>query len=372
MSGDARFIPFIHILRGLAPLIVVWSHLAGGWFMVNSSPLPVWNWYAVLVLNPLRLYQGGGHFGVVLFFLISGYIISHVAMQESRLDFVAKRVFRLMPVLFVAVALAGILAALSGAIGFPKMLYDDAVSVRDYVVSAFFLDYVIDRKPLALPLRWSLGAEIVFYAVVAALIPLIQRRPVASTWTMSAVAAALVVPWQFSGALSYGCYFSIYLPLFIIGRIFYLEHTQQIDGRDTLLMTIANVGLFCLLYSFRWPGQLTEGPAEPIVTYFIAIVLFYAVMRAPIKIVPAPIRFFADISYSLYLVHLPIGSFTIAAAMAIGAPRMAALIAGLAAAVSVATIVSQYVERPCQRLGRQLLGTLPRQADAPSEAVSSA
>jgi exopolysaccharide production protein ExoZ len=176
-----------------------------------------------------------------------------------------------------------------------------------------------------------------------------------ATWMMTAAATALVLPWPFSDALAYACYFSIYLPLFIIGRVFYLEHTKQLDSHTALTMVGANACLLCLLYSFRWPGKLMEAPTEPAVTYFMAIILFYIVMRTPITTMPRPIRFFADISYSLYLVHLPAGSFAMAAVSALRAPRPIILIAGLCAAVGAATATSRFVERPCQALGRRLL-----------------
>ena len=356
MEQKHDFIPFIHVLRGLAPLLVVWSHLAGWWFFVNSSSPLIWTWYQQLIVDPLRLCYGGGHLGVVLFFCISGYIISHVATHERRIEFVVKRIFRLAPVLFVAVALMALLAELSQLLGLPKMLGNEAVHLRDYIVTAFLLNYIIDRKPLTLGgVTWSLGSEVIFYALVTALIPLMRGRPIMATWMMTAAATALVLPWPSSDALAYACYFSIYLPLFIIGRIFYLEHTKQLDSHTALTMVGANAGLLCLLYSFRWPGKLTEAPTEPAVTYFMAIILFYIVMRTPIRTMPRSVRFFADISYSLYLVHLPAGSFAMAAVSALGAPRPIILIAGLCAAVGAATAISRFVERPCQALGRHLL-----------------
>jgi len=357
MEQKRDFIPFIHVLRGFAPILVVWVHLAGWWFFVDGSLPPIWLWYKQLIVDPFRLYQNGGHLGVVLFFCISGYIISHVATQESRLEFVVKRIFRLAPALFVAVALMALFTELSRILGLSKMLGNEGTHLRDYILTAFLLDYIIERKSLSLGVTWSLGAEVIFYSIVTGLIPLMRSRPVVSTWVMTGAAIGLALPWQLSEALAYACYFSIYLPLFIIGRVFYLEHTRQTDGCTALTMVAANAGLLCLLYSFRWPEKLTEAPTEPAVTYVVAILLFYIVMRAPIKTIPRPIRFLADISYSLYLVHLPAGSFAMAAASALGAPRSIILIAGLSAAVATATAMSRFVERPCQALGRRILRT---------------
>lgn len=360
MSEKTSLIPFIHVLRGLAPLVVVWSHLAGWWFLANGVVFDPWVWYVQMVVGPLRLSQGGGHFGVVLFFAISGYIISSVATRESRLEFVIKRVFRLMPALFAAVAIMWVLTDLGPKLGLAKMIGNEAVTARDYFASALLLNYPIDHRPLALGPTWSLYAEGFFYFLVVLILPLMAKRPVPATWLLTAISFAVVVPWQNSTDLAYLCYFSIYTPLFIIGRIFYLDHTKQISARSTLIMVIANSLLFALLYEFRWPGQMLSGPQEPIWTYLGAIVVFYGTMQWRVLRVPTSIAFLAKISYSLYLVHLPVGAFAMSVALSAGLPPLAILAVGVASSILVATGLYHAVEKPSQRLARTILAGLDR------------
>jgi peptidoglycan/LPS O-acetylase OafA/YrhL len=359
-KSSTAFVPFIHLLRGFAPILVVWAHLAGWWFSANGDAhFPrIWTLYQAVIVGPLRLTQDGGHFGVVLFFCISGYIMSHVAGHETRAEFVVKRVFRLMPTLIIAVAIMGILTESGRRLGFPKMIGNDGTCLRDYLVSAFLLDYVIDMKPLSLSVTWSLGAEVIFYAIIAAVIPLLRTRPIIVTWVMTALAVLFVLPWKYSAVFGYGAYFSIYLPLFIIGRAFYLDQTKQADGRSVLSIVVVNAVLFCLLYSFRWPGKLLQSPTEPIVTYAGAVLLFYVVMHANVRSVPPVVRFLADISYSLYLVHLPIGGFTMSAVAALGASRSVVLISGISAAVVAAATITRYVEKPVQACGHRVIAWL--------------
>lgn len=53
--------------------------------------------------RPLGLYQDAGHLGVVLFFFVSGYIVTYTSSRERVVEFSLKRLLRLGPALWVAV-----------------------------------------------------------------------------------------------------------------------------------------------------------------------------------------------------------------------------------------------------------------------------
>ena len=106
-------IPFIHLLRGIAALLVMWVHL-GLWYPAEHG----YTWWAAGVwrdglVAPLHLYQDGGHLPVLLFFLVSGFIITHVSLKETRLEFVVKRLFRLAPPLLLALLLMWLAVAIA-------------------------------------------------------------------------------------------------------------------------------------------------------------------------------------------------------------------------------------------------------------------
>src|SRR4051794_1142310 len=109
-GSPSSFIPFIQLLRGVAPLPVVWAHLGGAWYAATHAEIfAPFQWFRVMFSEPLHLFQDGAHLGVVVFFLISGYIISHVGQNESLLEFLIKRSVRLLPTLFLAVFAAYVL-----------------------------------------------------------------------------------------------------------------------------------------------------------------------------------------------------------------------------------------------------------------------
>lgn len=67
---------------------MLWDHLVATWLdrnLVSWEPLNAMRAYLV---KPLGNIQDFGFVGVALFFLISGFIITHVATSESRRQFV--------------------------------------------------------------------------------------------------------------------------------------------------------------------------------------------------------------------------------------------------------------------------------------------
>lgn len=88
----------ISLLRAIAALMVVYDHLFCivplRHFGSAAFPAPVVQEY---ISTPLGIIQDFGWLGVAIFFLVSGFIISHVAMRENRVEFIVKRVFRIYP-----------------------------------------------------------------------------------------------------------------------------------------------------------------------------------------------------------------------------------------------------------------------------------
>lgn len=249
---------------------------------------------------------------------------------------------------------------LATAYGWRPMLGDEATNLRDYFMSALMLNFPVDRKPLALATTWSLWAEVLFYVIVVLIIPTIRSRPLLATWILTAAELVVVLPYKVSADLSYLGYFSIYLPLFVIGRVFYLQHTGKLDGTKIAGLLAANTLVFLLMYEFRFPGLLTEGPTEAIWTYILAVLTFQTFMVLGLRSVPPILSFFADISYALYLLHLPIGGLAMSVAYSFGLEQIWVFLFGAGSSIAAAYLVTKFVEKPAQRIGRSLLRHVPR------------
>ncbi|GEO83045.1 acyltransferase [Pararhodospirillum oryzae] len=342
-------------MRGIASLMVVFPHLSGLWIYTYNGHWRPWEYHVALIQTPLHLKDGGGHLGVVLFFLISGFIISHVAVKESRTEFLVKRVVRIFPPLMLACALMAGASAVATSLDLLPIIGNTATSVRDYLLSGTLLNYPIDRAPRALSLAWSLYAEILFYGLVALALPLMKSRPVASTVVLMLAVLGMILPAKADSLFFFHLHFTAYIPLFLIGRAFYLERTGQLAPYHAGMITVANLLIMFLAHDLRVPGSFFHGPAELVVNDLIGILVFYGVMIWPISRVPMIFKFFADISYSLYLVHLPVGMLILNLAHAHGVPFGLGFAGAVSASVGTAYLSHRFLEAPSQRLVRRWL-----------------
>ncbi|MCF6275144.1 MAG: acyltransferase [Robiginitomaculum sp.] len=141
----------IQSLRGIAALLVVFSHL----LVIESKYSPD---------QFLGSWMSFGQVGVDLFFVISGFIMVHVAMKMRRgtgsaLEFLFARLTRVYP-LYWLVSAALLLVWLAR----PDMVFSSFKTDPNIIKS--FLLYPDSRDPL-LAVGWTLVHEIGFYLVFA-------------------------------------------------------------------------------------------------------------------------------------------------------------------------------------------------------------
>ena len=144
--SDAR--PHLTVLdgwRGLSILLVLAAHLL---------PLGPHAW---------ELNYGAGIFGMALFFILSGFLITSILLKEQDiLGFLIRRFFRVLPLAWLYIALA---LAISGASGYAWLAH--------YLFFANFPPAQL--LPLTVHL-WSLCLELQFYVGVALLVAALRVR----------------------------------------------------------------------------------------------------------------------------------------------------------------------------------------------------
>lgn len=182
-------------LRALSILWVVVFHT--GWYTAPHIPVPI---YARLILSPWMLPVWRGDFGVDIFFVLSGFLIAGMLIDEreatGRLHlglFYVRRLLRLWPALAVAVVIDVILFGDNSGMVWANLLY----------VSNF-----IPILRAAMGWTWSLAIEEQFYLVcpwlVRGLAPLRRRSRLlviaAVTLALCGVAAWVVQRGRFHAA----------------------------------------------------------------------------------------------------------------------------------------------------------------------------
>ncbi|WP_334141715.1 acyltransferase [Atlantibacter hermannii] len=163
----------------------------------------------------------GGALGVVLFFMISGYIITHVLKKENALEFYIKRFFRIYPLYVVAIISESIY------LYFGKGIQPD---IHDLIPRILLLGDFYGLQPALGGVEWTLRLEVMFYVymgVVKLLRLNVNGNVLASVLMMSSIAVWKTNPFPTFQTFSYA-YVSIYVHFLFIGVLIYLIDNKEV------------------------------------------------------------------------------------------------------------------------------------------------
>lgn len=337
----SRF-PALDGLRGLAVLMVVYDHLfaVAGERMAGHAFTPV-PWVREWISGPLGIIQDFGWFGVCLFFLISGFVITHSARRESLRTFAVRRLFRIGPPLVVAVMVV--------------LALDLATGVRrpwaDYMFGLTLAGYFTVPQIVVLGVAWTLVIEVVFYALMATVSPLFKlAHPAWGTAFATAVPLVVIVHARDLGDAFFLLAASVaYLPILLMGSALYLKETATAPDWTVALLLVANLAIFMLGLRSIHTAFLPLSNSYLLTLVYASALFTLSVDRSASR----PLGWVGDISYSLYLLHGTLGFFFVQHALAWGAGRAAPWLA-TAASLAVSYVMYRTVERPAIEFGKRL------------------
>jgi len=337
-------IDFIDSLRGLAVLLVLWDHLVGSYLTRRHQSWWPHELISKYVNKPLGIIQDFGWFGVCLFFLISGYVITHVAQRETGSQFTIRRLLRIYPPLVVAILLAVALASLSGE--------TVAKGWREILWGMTLLNYVRVPQNAVLGVAWTLVIEMAFYSLMALQTFFFGRRHrIAVCLNLSLCILTIACCRRFGDDFFLLAASIAYVPYLIVGQIIYLRSRGIIGNYFTVASGV--VAFLAIQYGIR---EIHAGfrPLNNsyLLSFIFALSLFVVAMLINLKPVRL-ISFSAEISYSLYLVHGPVGFLVLASGFHLGLPFSVSLLLAIAAVFVVAVALNRLVERPSQALARR-------------------
>lgn len=322
----------------------------------------------VLLFHAFPNLLPGGFFGVDIFFVISGYLISGIIFRGltnnafTYRNFYAKRIKRILPnliLLLVAVGLLGYCFLLPDEFrNLGRHIYSSAQFIQNFRLLSE-VDYFTEdalRKPLLH--LWSLAIEEQFYILFPIFCALLWRlrhsHALMGTFALSITLASLVA------CLSIDDHnFTFYFPLtrfWELGGGILLAWAETFGAIDfskinrSLRHSISFIGLIFIigamsLYSqaFVHPGPITLIPVFG--AMFIIAACPDAIVNRSV-LVWRPMTFVGLISYSLYLWHWPLLAF-----LFIVIPNASGVLAGSALIVSflIASLVYTYIENPLRR-----------------------
>ncbi|MEV6241660.1 acyltransferase [Lentzea sp. NPDC051838] len=338
-----RRFPALDGLRAVAAVMVVFQHFGG----------KTWAY-------------SGGWMGVDLFFVLSGFLITTLALREegrkgraSVRNFYLRRVFRLMPVYYVVLAATALLYYWRGdwvTAELDKVLPYYLTFNNEFIAAGHIFGH-----------SWTLAVEQKFYLVwpllafAAGFMPMGRRLGIAFG-AIALLALVLMVPSFNYGTSSYivilmGCVVAIllhdpkgfaflrgltrpwlgfvFLPVLVAVQL-NAHRLMMLTGSDTTPVLIYGLVVCLLLLSVLGDGPLVKFFSTP------------------------PMKFVGERSYSLYLVQGIAASFMVSTFPPFRIDRTFTAIMITLAAIGLADLLFRHVEQPMIEVGRKLIARLDR------------
>ncbi|MGR3465003.1 acyltransferase family protein [Limimaricola sp.] len=315
--------------------------------------------------------MAGGFVGVDVFFVISGFLITSIIRREiaegqfSILRFYDRRVRRILPALFVTIAVT---LAISSLLQVPKDLLNTAQSAVAATLFAsnvlFFLESgYFDASAYSKPLlhSWSLAIEEQFYILLPLLMIAVSRRRFGATGWIAAITLASFLLSAFA-TRSYPSAAYYLLPWRAwelgIGALLACVAGPALAA-PALRGAVAGLGLLLILGAVLLIDAATPFPGVAA----LAPVAGTAMIIHAGRFGPSPVSrllgaalpvWIGKLSYSLYLWHWPVIVFFVY--WRFDMPDLVEGTALFALSLAAAALSLRYVERPFRKPGGPVPG----------------
>lgn len=329
---DARLFE-LDTLRGLACLAVMLCHYTA---THKAAYIPV---------GPWTHFFSKGHYGVLLFFMISGFVIfMSLERSPNTKSFLLSRFARLFPGYWVCVTLTTLVLLFSG-------IPDQHVTLLEYAVNLTMLQRFVYVAPVD-GVYWTLAVELVFYGIILAIVRCGGTRRmvvVGSVW--------LCLQWLCVLSEVLGLKIPSMLKLllllqfahcFVAGTMFF-ELYRNNRNRSCKDWSRHLVIAACVATQYL----LTSLEAAVIMAAFCLI--FYAIVYGcfPKWLCNRTLIWMGCISYPVYLLHQEIGGVLMWMLHPWGLPPVALFLIPICLVLPLAHLITFALERPIQRKLRE-------------------
>jgi peptidoglycan/LPS O-acetylase OafA/YrhL len=325
----------------------------------------------VLLLHFTPKLMPGGYFGVDIFFVLSGFLITSLLLQEwarkdsiSLKDFYLRRTLRLGPALITYLALLGGYAFIFLKRESAAEIYTGILLTLSYVSN-----WVIALKrdlPLGiLAITWSLAVEEQFYLIWPVLLVLFLKSKLDRRWILIALVIGVVciglhrrLLWE-AGASIKRMYYATdtHADGLLLGCLAGCVVSWNLLPRSTLLVLgmkamalISAVFLTYLTLSTRRDTPWLYAGGFSLVALAITLVLTILVWWPPALATTVlrfkPLVWIGRISYGLYLWHWPVRGFVFGRSTE---PSIKQVIAAVILSFAITSLSFYFIEQPFLR-----------------------
>lgn len=318
MGSKHVFFPGLNSIRCLAVLLVIFQHLEA--FKQKAGKFSLYNRGFVY-----GFISNIGHQGVVIFFTLSGFLITYLLLNEKQYSqtinikkFYIRRILRIWPLYFIIVIL--------GFFVFPAILdpsYFAAKTQPDFVIKLLltvsFLPnavFFIYGHIFSIGVLWSIGTEEQFYLIWPHLVKRIRSLSLLKNLViiLASVVVLKTVLWILMGLykfdtmaykIAFVAYHFLEYDAMIIGAIaafIYFSRHQLLGLLYNRKVQIAVYAVACImLFKFSDLGPVTN----------LVFAVFYAVLILNLATNPESVikagnpvfEFLGKISYGMYIYH---------------------------------------------------------------------
>lgn len=331
-----RRLAFLDAIRGIAAFAVLIQHLASD----NSSRLEA----------DSRYWFNLGQFGVVAFFLVSGFIIPVSLEKYGRLlPFWKARFFRLYPMYWVSLLLTLLLVLLHI---FPAPANFASHPALDIVGNLTMLQRFVGLPDLA-GVYWTLALEMAFYVLCSfVVLSHLRRSPIAVAVAVSLAVAVLnnVMAFGFHRSPP-AMHLAMLISAFVGAVVYRFFHGEASTASLLALVTVAAVVIiqgFWLHYVLIPELDKPYVSLTAMVTAWVAgYALFFTLFLLRRHTFPKWLQWLGRISYSLYLLHLPLLALVPTNRVPLLWDPLAIILC-----LVVSHLTYRYIERPAMLFGR--------------------
>ena len=307
--------------------------------------------------------------GVLLFFLVSGFVIPMSLEKGGVVHFALRRVFRLLPTLWTVIFLNLLLYLLLFDIGY--------ITVREYsffhVIANMFLINDWFWFPSIDIGFWTLLVEVKFYFLIGCLYILTGKTNLLSVGGLATFLFLLSLPFQdfagvsdydyllnFSAQSGYDWVFYFYRVLndaspfiiyMLIGTVIFLYYQKRV--------TLGAAIICCAVLYVFFATSFLISPNGTYQIYYVSdgfkILVFFVLMLAVASyectsgrfyFLSIFLKYFGNISYSLYLVHSFFGMSIIYCIWMLFGSVDLAFVLGSFLVITITIFVNKFIEKP--------------------------